>query len=172
MVHGILMVWHECKGSFCFVPQVVDGLSHVGRVDVVHIRQVFFFPQAGDSGMGDQIFISDGVSHPMEQFLCGVEQLSYPFGVHEVIAVGIVACLGEIAHVVVSIEQHHLVFVFFFIFCDFQKVPLQFLKGEIEVGVEVVADEDVDAVLVHEPFPSVASMDIADDVVGVHRESC
>ena len=52
--------------------------------------------------------------------------------------------------------------------CHLQKVPLQFIDSEILIGVEVVPDEEVDAVLVIETFPRVSSVDVTNDVVGGH----
>ena len=53
-----------------------------------------------------------------------------------------------------------------FVFNNLKEVPLRLLDGEVQVGVKVVSNEDVDAVLVNETFPSVLSVNVADDVVG------
>ena len=121
--------------------------------------------------MGDQVLVSDGVGDAVEQFFGGVEQPGGSFGVFFVIAVGGFVASGDVLHVVVAVEQHHLVFVFFLVVGDFEEVAFQFLEGEINVGFEVVADEDVDALFVNEPFPRVSAVDVSDDVVGGHGGS-
>ena len=40
------------------------------------------------------------------------------------------------------------------------------------VRVKVIPNEDIDAILVNETFPSVSSMNVADDIVGGHCLIC
>ena len=163
-----MCVWKEGEGTFFLVPEVVDGGGHVRWAEVVHVRQVGVFPFGGDACVGDEAVVSDGEGDAAEQVFGDVEQPFRPFGVRPVVAVGEVVGAGEVAHVVVAVKQHDAVAVFFFVFGDFQEVPFEFLEGVVAVGVEEIADEDVDAVFVHETFPSVPTVDVADDVVGGH----
>jgi hypothetical protein len=48
------------------------------------------------------------------------------------------------------------------------EVPVQLLDGEEQVEVEVVPEEDVDAVFVNKTFSGVPSVNVADGVVGGH----
>lgn len=114
-----VVVWHKGERFFIIVPQVVDSCSHVNRVDVVHFREIGIFPNGSDSGVGDQVFIADGVSHAMEQLLGVFEQPFYSFSIQYAVAVGVVVSSGYVAHVVVTIEQRHLIMMFLFIFYDF-----------------------------------------------------
>jgi hypothetical protein len=55
---------------------------------------------------------------------------------------------------------------------DFHEVILQVHEMNPIVRVEVVTDKDIYAALINETFPSVSSMNIADDVVGWHNLTC
>lgn len=160
------VVGAEGEGEFVVFPQGVDGLGHIGGGGVVHVGQVSVFPSVGNTGVGDEVLVADGVGDAVEQFLCVFDQPLDPLGVSGVVSVGEVVGVGEVFHVVVAIEQHHLLTVLFFVFGDFEKVAFECLKGVGLIGVEEVADEYVDALEVNEAFPGVSAVDVADDVVG------
>ena len=61
-----------------------------------------------------------------------------------------------------------MVGVRFFVFDDFQEITLEFVEGNVLVGIKIVAHEDVDACFVYESFPRGPAMDVADDVIGGH----
>ena len=75
---------------------------------------------------------------------------------------------GKVVHVVVAVKEHRVFPMLPFVFNDFHEVSLQLLDGEVQVGVEVVPNEDVNTVIVNETFPGVSSVNVADDVVGGH----
>lgn len=70
-----------------------------------------------------------------------------------VIAAVMFGDVGKVVHVVVAVQEHRVFPMFPFVFNDLYEIPLQLLDGEVQVGVEVVPDEDVDTVLVNETFP-------------------
>ena len=72
----------------------------------------------------------------------------------------------------VTVKEHRVFPVLPFVFDNLHEVSLQFLNGEVLIRIEVVPDEDVDAVLVNETFPRVLSVDVTDDVVGGHGLIC
>lgn len=160
------VVGAEGEGEFVVFPQGVDGLGHIGGGGVVHVGQVSVFPGVGDTGVGDEVLVADGVGDAVEQFLCVFDQPLDPLGVSGVVSVGKVVGVGEVFHVVVAVEQHHLLAVFFFVFDDFEEVVFECLEGVGLIGVEEIADEDVDALEVNEAFPGVSAVDVADDVEG------
>jgi len=134
-------------------PKAVDGLGHVGRADAPCPRQVGLFPFLVTPGVGDQITVAYGVCHAVEQPFRGGEQLLYPESVFFVVAVVAFGDAGEIVHVMVAVQEHRVFPVLPFVFDNLHEVSLQFLNGEVLIRIEVVSDEDVDAVLINETFP-------------------
>ena len=72
----------------------------------------------------------------------------------------------------VSIQEHDIIGMFLFELYDLHKVILQVHEMNIIVWVEIVTDKDIYAALINETFPSVSSMNIANDVVGWHNLTC
>lgn len=118
--------------------------------------------------MDNQVTVVYGVCHAVEQPFRGGEQLLYPESVFFVIAAVVLGDAGKVVHVVVAVKEYRVFPMLPFVFDNLHEVPFQFLNGEIQIGVEVVPDEDVDAGFVNETFPLVSSVNVADDVVSGH----
>lgn len=89
-----------------------------------------------------------------------------------VIAAVMFGDVGKVVHVVVAVQEHRVFPMFPFVFNDLHEVALQLFYGEVQIGVEVVPDKHVDAVVVNEAFPCVPSVNVANDVVGGHGLRC
>ena len=155
--------------ALVLLPKAVDGLGHVGGADAPYPWQVGFFPFLSYPGVGDQVTVAYSVSDTVEQPFRGGEQLLYPESVFFVVAVVAFGDAGKVVHVVVAVQEHRVFPVLPFVFDNLHEVSLQFLNGEVLIRIEVVPDEDVDAVIVNETFPRVFSVNVTDDVVSGHE---
>ena len=165
-------VGREGEGALVLFPKAVDGLGHVGRADAPYPGQVGLFPFIDYPCVGDQVIVTYGISDPVEKPFRGGKQLLYPESVFLVIAAVVFRDVWKVIHVMVAVQEHRVFPMLPFVFNDLHEIPLQLLDGEVQVGVEVVTDEDIDAVIVNETFPGVPSVNVADDVVGGHGMRC
>ena len=155
----------EGKRHLVFLPKRIDTCRYfLHSLSAIYIY-IMFGPRARDACMRDEDLVADGVGYAVEE---GRRLFEHPLiDMHVLFAIepAAIVHVKDVVQVMIAVEQYRLR-PLLLESDDVLKISDHLICTPSVLRIKIVPDEDVNALLLHELFPTLFPVYVSDD--GVH----